>query len=102
MKSLTEWDRGSWLALVSFIISVIALVIPYILVYTTDTKGFVPFYPITVVMGIVAGGIAYFLKNWKLLLFAVIAGLSPLLVFFGAMIGAEILYVITGGRVALI
>ncbi|MDO4632151.1 MAG: hypothetical protein Q4A82_07715 [Corynebacterium sp.] len=50
-------------------------------------------------MGAVSGGIAYFLKNWKLLLFAMIGGLSPFVGFFLLMVAAQIVYVVTGGRI---
>ncbi|MDO4632149.1 MAG: hypothetical protein Q4A82_07705 [Corynebacterium sp.] len=102
VKPLKQWGRRDWWAALSFTISLVALFLPYVLVYTTDAVGFLIFYPVTIVMGIVSGTIAYFLKSEKLLLFAMIAGLSPLLVFFGSMFGAQIVYVITGGRVVWI
>ncbi|MDO4632150.1 MAG: hypothetical protein Q4A82_07710 [Corynebacterium sp.] len=40
MKPVAEWDRVSWLALVSLIISTIALVFPFILGYGDNPKGF--------------------------------------------------------------
>ena len=45
-----------------------------------------------------AGIFAYFARNWWLMVFAVVAGLSPLLLIWIILLVMKIVYVVTGGR----
>lgn len=54
--------------------------------------GSLPYYTVTIPVGIVAGLFAYAARNWWL------AGLSPLLFFCVTMVLLQIAYVLTGGR----
>ncbi|MDO4632152.1 MAG: hypothetical protein Q4A82_07720 [Corynebacterium sp.] len=101
MKPLAGWDRTSWLASLSLSMSVVALVLPVIFTFASE-DGFLPYYPINILLGIAAGGIARFLKSWKLFTSAVLAALSPLLVVWVLAMVEGILYAITGGRFELV
>lgn len=45
-----------------------------------------------------AGIFAYFARNWWLMVFAVVAGLSPLLLIWIILLVMKIVYVVTGDR----
>lgn len=83
--------RFGWAAWLSILLSLAAIASPY-LFPSLFPGGSLPYYTVTIPVGIVAGLLAYAARNWWL------AGLSPLLFFWVTMVLLQIAYVLTGGR----
>lgn len=89
--------RLGWAGWLSILLSLLAVTFPY-LFPSLFPGGLLPYYTVTIPVGIVAGLFAYIARNWWLAGLAVVAGLSPLLFFWVIMVVLQIAYVLTGGR----
>lgn len=83
--------------LLSALLSTTAIAFPY-LFPSIFPEGTMPYYIITVPIGVAAGVLAYKSQSWLLVAFSILAGLSPLLFAWIIWVVIGIIYFITGGR----
>nr|WP_172688428.1 hypothetical protein [Corynebacterium glutamicum] len=84
-------------AMASIVISIFAIAFPY-LFPEVFPDGVLVYYVITIPLGVVAGFCAYRSGNIWLVILAIIAGLSPLLVMWMVWAVLKLVYVVTGGQ----
>ncbi|MDO4632032.1 MAG: hypothetical protein Q4A82_07105 [Corynebacterium sp.] len=97
MKHIKEWNRTSWLALSSFLVSALAF-LPLFLFPKAVLHDFGTYMIITMPLGVGAAAIAYFVKSRKLTILALLAALSPVIMTFGLLLLIELTFIITDGR----
>lgn len=94
MGAVREERRWVWAKSASILLSIFTIAFPYIFP-SIFPEGTMPYYIITMPLGIVAGIFAYRIRSWWLIVLAIIAGLSPLLFAWILWFGINLIDLIT-------
>lgn len=94
MDAVREERRWLWAKPVSILLSIFTIAFPYIFP-SIFPEGTMPYYIITMPLGIVAGIFAYRIRSWWLMVLAIVAGLSPLLFAWILWFGINLIDLIT-------
>ncbi|MDO4632033.1 MAG: hypothetical protein Q4A82_07110 [Corynebacterium sp.] len=96
MKHTKEWDHTSWLALLSFLIAIFVFALPF-LFPGAFRRNFEANLLAAVPLGALAAVMAYTVRSWKLMIFALLAALSPVIDVFLLLFAIPFIYHATNG-----
>ncbi|MDO4686412.1 MAG: hypothetical protein Q4A92_07660 [Corynebacterium sp.] len=94
---ITKLKELTWAAWISFALSIFAIAFPF-LFPNIYPRGILDYFVITTPLGVIAGVLAGIARNWWLLILAIIAAFSPMIIMWAAFTIVRIIYIFTLGN----